>query len=96
MTIKKLPKSSDQEIRELLAQNLELNEEMFKMIKSIKLYVVGQRVWFIIKLIIIIIPIAIGVIYLPPILKDVLAQYQSALGSIGTVGDSMNTLNSLK
>ena len=95
MSIENLPKSKNQEIRELLEQNLELNEEIFKMVKSIKLYVIGQRVWFVIKLLIIAIPLTIGAIYLPPILKDVLTQYQSIIG-IGVDGGSMNTLNSSK
>lgn len=87
----KLPKTPNQEIRELLEQNLELNEEIHKMVKSIKLYVVGQRIWFFIKLIIIIIPIALGAIFLPSILKPLFEQYQQLLG----LGESAQQLNNI-
>ncbi len=70
----------DEEIKQLLEKNLELTGEIHKMTKTIKNYVVFQRIMSLIYLLIIVIPIIIGFIYLPPILKNLFNQYQSLMG----------------
>ena len=70
----------EDEIKKLLEKNLELNQEIFKMVKSIKNYVITQRIWFAIKILIILVPIILGIIYLPPLFKNVVGRYQQLLG----------------
>jgi len=70
----------EDEIKKLLEKNLELNQEIFKMVKSIKNYVITQRIWFVLKLLIIVVPIILGIIYLPSLLKDITGKYQQLLG----------------
>ena len=55
---------------ELLIQNLEVNREILKRMKRVDNYVLWARLWFGFKVFIIAIPIALGVIYLPPFLDD--------------------------
>ena len=62
---------------ELLRRNLEVSEEILKKTDYIKGYVKWQKVWGIINILIIVIPIMIGVIYLPPLIKDYLNQITS-------------------
>ena len=50
------------------------------MTKKINHFVLWSRIFGILKLFIIIIPIIIGIIYLPPLLKEVFAPYQDLLG----------------
>ncbi len=76
----------DEEIKKLLEKNLTLTEEIHKMVKSIKRYMFWQNVWSFLKILIIVVPIVIGIIYLPPLLKGVFQQYQSLLGG----GDGLN------
>ncbi len=83
----------EDEIKKLLEKNLELNQEIFKMVKSIKIYVITQRIWFVLKILIIVVPITLGIIYLPPLLKDVVGKYQQLLG-LGSGG--LNFENLLK
>jgi hypothetical protein len=70
----------DEEIKKLLEKNLELTEEIHKMVKSVKRYMLWQNIWSFLKILIIVVPITIGIIYLPPLLKDVFKQYQNLLG----------------
>ncbi|MDD5072111.1 MAG: hypothetical protein PHQ42_05270 [Patescibacteria group bacterium] len=71
----------DEEIKKLLEKNLELTREIREMVKGIKRYVFWQRVWGALKILIIVIPIVLGIIYLPALLKDVYRQYQNLLGA---------------
>jgi hypothetical protein len=75
----KLQKTSDQEIKELLKENLKLNKEIHEMVKSVKTYIVWQRVWFVLKILIIAVPLILGFIYLPPILSDMFERYKETL-----------------
>ncbi|MFA4834246.1 MAG: hypothetical protein WC619_05415 [Patescibacteria group bacterium] len=76
----------EDEIKKLLEENLKLTGEIHKMVKSIKSYMFWQNVWSFLKILIIVVPIVIGIIYLPPLLKGVFQQYKSLLGG----GDGLN------
>ncbi len=80
----------EDEIKKLLKKNLEMTEDIREMVKSIKRYVVWQRVFGILKILIILIPIIIGVIYLPPLINGFLNQYNKILG---ITTDPVNNLN---
>ena len=81
----------DEEIKKLLQKNLELNQRIYEMVKSIKSYIFWQRIFGVLKILIIVIPIIVGIIYLPPLFKQVINQYQSLLG----VGQNNLNLESL-
>lgn len=69
-----------EEIKKLLKKNLELTEEIHGMVKSVKRYIIWQRVFGVLKILIILIPITLGIIYLPPIVKKAYEQYKEVLG----------------
>lgn len=54
----------------LLRRNLEISEEILKKTEYIKEYVKWQKIWGIINVLLIVIPIIIGIVYLPPLIKD--------------------------
>lgn len=62
---------------ELLRRNLEISEELLVKTNYIKSYVKWQKIFGLINFLIIIIPIVIGIIYLPPLIKDYLDQITS-------------------
>lgn len=70
----------DDELKQLLKENLAATEEVKEMVKGIKRYVIFQRVWGWFKILFILVPIVLSIIYLPPLLKDAVSQYQSLLG----------------
>ena len=71
------PKNGKME--ELLERNLELTEEIHKMTKKIDRFVFWQKITWTLNILIIVVPIVLGIIYLPPLLKNTLNQYQELL-----------------
>ena len=86
----------DQELKKLVKKNLELNKEMYDMVKYIKRFIIFQQIFGAIKILLIVVPLVLGIIYLPPLIKDTLKQYQSLIG-VGGVESSLDPQeNSLK
>jgi hypothetical protein len=74
---KKAKKEKD--IAELMEENLELNRQMYEMMKSVKNYIWIQRIFFVLKVLIILIPLIIGFVYLPPLVKSWAQKYGDIL-----------------
>lgn len=81
----------DKDVKELLRENLELTKEIHGMTKKIKRHITFQKIITFVYLIIIVAPIILSVIFLPPLIKNILGQYQGLLG-----GDAGNLLDLLK
>jgi hypothetical protein len=81
-----------EEIKKILEKNLQLTEEIYKKTKYIKRYVIISQIMGFIKILLILIPIVLGIIYLPPLLKDVYSQYKNLL-DIGEKADTININN---
>lgn len=79
--------TANQRLEELLKKNLELTEEVYKMTKKIKGHMVLQKIFSLIYLLIIVVPIILGLIYLPPLLKNMVGPYMELLneGSAGGI-----------
>ncbi len=69
--------NNTEEQTELLRRNLEISEEILKKTEYIKNYVKWQKVWAIINISLIVVPIIIGLVYLPPLLKNYFDQFSS-------------------
>ncbi len=69
----------DEDIKKILEENLKLTQEIHKMTKHIKRYVVMSQIMGVFKLILIIVPIILGFLYLPPLFKNAFQQYQELL-----------------
>jgi len=82
----------DEEIKKLLEQNLELTNQIYKQTKYIKNYVFWAQIGSILKILLIVVPIILGIIYLPPLIKDLMGQYQ---GLLGLEAGSTNPIQSL-
>ena len=78
--IKKEENIKDEDIKSLLKKNLELTEEIYKMTKGVKRFVTMQRIFTVLKLLFIVVPIILGIIYLPPLIENLVKQYQDLLG----------------
>lgn len=66
-------------MEEMMEENLRLIHEIHKMTKSVKNYVVVQRVLSVVYLLLIVVPLIVSIIYLPPLLSGVVGQYQELL-----------------
>lgn len=74
----KIPENNKPEnIADLLRANLERSEEILKVSREIKIFIRWQQVWGFLRLLIIIVPIVLGFIYLPPLIKEAMQSYKS-------------------
>ena len=62
---------------DLLLRNLKVSEEILEKTKYIKNYIKWQKVWSIVQFSLIVIPLIIGALYLPPLIKDYINQFSS-------------------
>ena len=83
-----------EEIKKLLEKNLALTEEIYKMVKKVKRYTNFQKMMSLVYFLLIVVPLILGIIYLPPLLSGVIKQYQDLLGTDTTDG-AANTLKNL-
>jgi len=73
-------KNNYSQLEELLKKNLELTQEMYEMTKKIKKYINLQRIFSIIYILIILVPIVLSIIYLPPLLNNMFSPWMEILG----------------
>ncbi len=69
-----LKDGNNEKILILMKENLELTKEVKAMVYHINRYVAWQRIFGILKVLIVLIPITLGVIYLPPMIKELYQQ----------------------
>lgn len=86
----------NEELKNLIKKNLKINQEMHEMLKSIKRFILIQRIFSFLKLLILVIPLALGIIYLPslwdkyiPKLNQGAEQYRSLLN----LGEGASDIN---
>jgi hypothetical protein len=90
----------DEEMRRLLEKNLELSEKMYKMTKYIRRYVIWSQIFDTLKILLIVAPIILGIMYLPalfrqykPFLDQAFQAYQglmSAKDQLGNLGGQID------
>ena len=84
----------EEDIKKMLEKNQEMTTEILELSRKIKKYMVAQQVLGILRLLIIVIPIILGIIYLPPLLKGAVQQYGNLLG-IDNVLPTTDTINNI-
>jgi ferric iron reductase protein FhuF len=72
-------KTDLEKLEGLLQDNLKSSAEVLAAVKSIKKYIRWQQVWSTFRFFLIAVPLVLGFIYLPPIIKDALQTYKSLL-----------------
>ena len=70
----------DEETKKLIEENLKLSKEILLISKKLKSYMRMQQVVSGLKILLIIVPLILSIIYLPPLLKPIISQYQKLLG----------------
>ncbi len=77
--INKKSENNETELKELLRANLERSEEILKICQETKTYIRWQNIWAVLRFLLIFVPIILGFIYLPPLIKEALQSYKSLL-----------------
>lgn len=68
-----------EDIKSLIQENLRLNKEMYEMLKVVKRHAAWQKVFGFLKLLIILVPVVLGILYLPPILQEGISKLQGTI-----------------
>ena len=69
----------DEEIKEVLKKNLELTQDVHRMVKKINKFIIWQQIFGVIKILLIVVPLVLGIIYLPSLLQNALEPYKELL-----------------
>ena len=69
----------DEEIKKLLEKNITLTDEILKRTKKINRFVIFQQIFGVIKILLIVVPLILGIIYLPRLLNQALEPYRELL-----------------
>lgn len=88
-----------EEIKKLLQKNLEYSKLNHEMLLKVKRYILIQQIFSILKIVIIVIPLVLAMVYALPLLKESLLTYQNVLSEFdkatGGTGVSQNILQQL-
>ena len=74
---------TNEEIKKLLEKNIELSEQILVLTTKTRRYIFWQQVYDAFKFLVIIVPLVIGIFYLPPLLKNAFSQYSSLMSGSG-------------
>ncbi|MAF14276.1 MAG: hypothetical protein CMI53_05320 [Parcubacteria group bacterium] len=91
------PQSTNQqilELRKLVEENLEVSKKLLETNDKLRHWIIFQRIWTVLKLLIIIVPLILGAIYLPPLLSQAIEPYKELL-NLGQGADSLNFIDQL-
>ncbi len=76
--------SADEEsIKRLLKRNIELTEEILKKTRYVRRFVIWQQVFGVLKILIIVAPIVLGIIYIPQFIEDLKSNPKNLLEKTG-------------
>lgn len=84
-----------QQMKQLLENNTNTIKGMEASLKKINNYMKWQYIFAIFKIIVIVIPLILGFIFLPPLLKNIVAPYQELLGSINEQRQIVGNVNNV-
>ena len=79
-------KNLDQEltqIKGLLKQNIEYSKKMLVLEEKNRKYILWIKIINLIKLVVILVPIVLAIIYFPPFIRDFLEEYRELFGPGG-------------
>ena len=81
----------EEELKKLLEENLKLTQEIHGMVGQIRRIMMYQRIVSVIYLVIILAPLIFAIIYLPPLIKPYLDQYNQILNDFAPSASGSST-----
>lgn len=91
-----LVKEEKEELKRLLEDNLKYNRAIYADTQKIRSYMFWRMVMGVIWLIVIITPLVVALIWLPPIVKQLISGYQNLLGQGQGLFDLIDQWKQLK
>lgn len=76
---------TEKELKDLLEENVKMSQEILRLSKRINNFVIIQQIFGVIKILLIVVPIVLGIIYLPSLLSSYFEPYQELLDVSGSL-----------
>ncbi|MFW0837589.1 MAG: hypothetical protein ACKKL5_01165 [Candidatus Komeilibacteria bacterium] len=77
--------SPDEQNKRLLEENLAISQEIRAEIQRIRRYILWGRIMTAVQFLLIIVPIILGIIYLPPLVQQFIGSFSSLGGANGSI-----------
>ena len=74
------PAAHADSLEQLLRKNLELTQEIYEHTRKTRSYIMFGQVITVIKIVLIIGPLILALVYLPPLIREALSTYDNLLG----------------
>jgi hypothetical protein len=87
---------SEEEIKRLLLQNLAKTSALEIEVKKIRNYQIWQQIFGVIKVIVIVVPVVLAVLYAIPLFKQALATYQGLISGVSSIQGKTGQVNILE
>ncbi|MFH0840934.1 MAG: hypothetical protein V1865_03085 [bacterium] len=71
--------SQNDNVQKLIEENIALTKDIYELTKKVKKYMLWAQIFSVIKIILILAPIIIALIYLPPIFREAFSGYTEVL-----------------
>ena len=86
-----------EDLEKLVKQNIEYTKEVHAMVIKIRKYIIWQQVLNIVKIVIILIPIILAIVYALPIIGQAMGQYSAVMDQLNNVSGigGVNSANQL-
>lgn len=75
---------TDEQMERLLSENMRKTEEVYEICKKVKRMLLIGQIMGVLRILIIVVPLILAIIYLPPFFKGYMQQYQELLGGEGS------------
>jgi len=86
----------DEEIKRLLLQNLAKTSALELEVKKIRNYQIWQQVFGVVKVIVIVVPVVLAVLYAVPFFKQALSTYQGLINGVSSIQGKTGQVNILE
>jgi len=82
-----------EKLKELVEENIELTKGLEEKMKKVYHFVIWQRIFTVLKILVIVVPIILGIIYLPPLISSALAPYRELLFDVQDTKDTLDNID---
>ncbi|NQU77512.1 hypothetical protein HQ544_02330 [Candidatus Falkowbacteria bacterium] len=87
---------TNEQLEKLLQDNTRKTEEVYEICKKVKKHLLIGQIMGIVRILLVVVPLILAIIYLPSLLKPYLDQYNDLMGGGGSIMDQFRELQGLK
>ncbi len=86
----------EEELKKLIAESHELNKKSYEMLKKVRRYIIIQQITTVLKILIVLVPLILAVVYGLPYIKEGIEAYKETMSTVNelkgtTTSEQLNT-----